>query len=635
MSLRVYFVVSFVVFVILCQFYVLITSIERMSHQIETLEYELRHPGDKRSWKIRADPPDAPQTPFSKDKPPKSDSLQARLQNYLPHDIYQFQFTVWTKQTVDPLVLQKTYFAMQTPDGFYTLPNIDVQPCPSTGCPPLGSTKGFSFWKAYSLKVVEDGNGQYAKRLLSQIKAFTLGDDHEPLQLNQYTFRIFPCRGPQCPQSCTDWVATQGVQGGIAAYDMKDGLCRFTNMHLDRNFMGRCQCEETCMTDAANQYRSTYPFVSVQQVQSFYPHAEIDKNGQIQWSTLLADRKTPSVELSNYKRLRYKYLRRPVALDFACDDDNIRWNITHHMDLEHFVMVFPLHKLLLFGIPKVGITEWLKFLRFSYGAGDYQAFPHHKRDRVYLLLSSMTEAKAQELLMDPSWTKAVFFRNPAERILSAYLDKFVGEEYGRRKLRLTEPAMRQHYHQLHVLNETTGSISLEGFVDLMQAEREYDTNFPGTKYADWRGLTWLTDPHWKPQVMSSSLHTLLPHMDFVGSLSNVANHTRLLLERVGLWESHGTKFTAPTTKALICDLYPYPNTSIVPEGFNQPKSSAGPAVHATRSKEKMDKYYTPELLERVQELFAWDYSVWQDLEKSGHQVLKGSDLTLVKQECGR
>jgi len=26
---------------------------------------------------------------------------------------------------------------------------------------------------------------------------------------------------------------------------------------------------------------------------------------------------------------------------------------------------------------------------------------------------------------DPTWTKAVFFRDPAKRLLSAYLDKFV------------------------------------------------------------------------------------------------------------------------------------------------------------------------------------------------------------------
>ena len=37
------------------------------------------------------------------------------------------------------------------------------------------------------------------------------------------------------------------------------------------------------------------------------------------------------------------------------------------------------------------------------------------------LLGKMTREEAADALNDPSWVKAVFFRDPVERLLSAYL----------------------------------------------------------------------------------------------------------------------------------------------------------------------------------------------------------------------
>ena len=41
-------------------------------------------------------------------------------------------------------------------------------------------------------------------------------------------------------------------------------------------------------------------------------------------------------------------------------------------------------------------------------------------------LTDVPPKYAERLLLDPEWTKAVFVRDPKERVLSAYLDKAIG-----------------------------------------------------------------------------------------------------------------------------------------------------------------------------------------------------------------
>ncbi len=50
------------------------------------------------------------------------------------------------------------------------------------------------------------------------------------------------------------------------------------------------------------------------------------------------------------------------------------------------------------GIPKVGITQWIQFLRFTLGARDYRAHPHSKRDQRLLRFDSMREEVQMEIL---------------------------------------------------------------------------------------------------------------------------------------------------------------------------------------------------------------------------------------------
>ena len=87
------------------------------------------------------------------------------------------------------------------------------------------------------------------------------------------------------------------------------------------------------------------------------------------------------------------------------------------------VLLFPRAKLAFCGIPKVGITQWIQFARFVAGAKDYPSLPHYKLDTDYLRFDKLNASIQEEIWLSKDWTWSVFLRDPAERLLSAYLDK--------------------------------------------------------------------------------------------------------------------------------------------------------------------------------------------------------------------
>merc|ERR1740139_1541042 len=86
-------------------------------------------------------------------------------------------------------------------------------------------------------------------------------------------------------------------------------------------------------------------------------------------------------------------------------------------------ILFPTYKLAFCGIPKVAYTSWLQFLRFTIGAKDYRSFPHNKIDANLVRFDRIPGRSRRKILRSGEWTRAVFLRDPAERLLSAYLDK--------------------------------------------------------------------------------------------------------------------------------------------------------------------------------------------------------------------
>lgn len=151
------------------------------------------------------------------------------------------------------------------------------------------------------------------------------------------------------------------------------------------------------------------------------------------------------------------------------------WSLAKHS----YCCSAPKAKLIFCGIPKVGVSEWLKLFRRLTGAGDYLSFPHYKQDLTEFHLSSLPLKQAEAMLTDPSWTKAVFFRDPAERLLSAYLDKIVGEGY------------TQKFFNIGSGDDPNPTVlSFEEFVNLT-------ANTIRKNKHDRKGVHYRSDPHWK------------------------------------------------------------------------------------------------------------------------------------------
>ena len=87
----------------------------------------------------------------------------------------------------------------------------------------------------------------------------------------------------------------------------------------------------------------------------------------------------------------------------------------------HHVYINQRHKLMITTIPKVACTEFMRLMIRMTGARNWRMDPHFRPKNP--TLSRLVPPEASAILNDRSWTKAVFFRDPAERLLSAYLDK--------------------------------------------------------------------------------------------------------------------------------------------------------------------------------------------------------------------
>ena len=105
-------------------------------------------------------------------------------------------------------------------------------------------------------------------------------------------------------------------------------------------------------------------------------------------------------------------------------------------------------------------------------------------DRDKHLVSKLSLQKAQALVDDRRYTWAVFFRDPAQRLLSAYRNRILGRG---------------------------GNETFAAFVSRIRLDRK-------------------ADPHWRPQRYLFNNELLLERYDFVGNFGRIQADARRLLE---------------------------------------------------------------------------------------------------------
>jgi hypothetical protein len=73
-----------------------------------------------------------------------------------------------------------------------------------------------------------------------------------------------------------------------------------------------------------------------------------------------------------------------------------------------------------FVVPKNGSLEWLKLFRRMMGYDDWKTFPPHDvRHNGLPRLDEFNKEQEFKMMTSAEWTRAMFVRNPLERVLLA------------------------------------------------------------------------------------------------------------------------------------------------------------------------------------------------------------------------
>jgi len=226
-------------------------------------------------------------------------------------------------------------------------------------------------------------------------------------------------------------------------------------------------------------------------------------------------------------------------------------------------LVVPEYKLVFFTLPKVACTEWKLLFRRMYGLPEWPEDQlsqdlHNPVFNQLMYISNYTQQEAQEMLTSDEWTRAVFVREPKERVLSAFLNKFVEEK----RFFVNKCCQRSSFH-IDVDVERGHCI---------RKKQEGDFVYFLNRTLD------CPNPHWNPQVDAID-EKWWKQMSFVGYMHHVADDAERLLKQIytpkgtSAWDDYGKSGWGSnrTTAFMVRDT----------------------AHHATNAHNKLRKYYTP------------------------------------------
>lgn len=257
---------------------------------------------------------------------------------------------------------------------------------------------------------------------------------------------------------------------------------------------------------------------------------------------------------------------------------------TMRVDWDSSPMVDEAHRLIFCEQPKVACTEFKRlFMRLigkppmepvQHKDGPYQEgdWVHDPKTNGIPRLSDYSIAAAQRMLEDPQWTKAIFVRDPLEKVLSGYLDK----------CRMPVEERKSIWH----CPNAYGYIS---FADFLEAIFRAET----------REEQLAMDRHWRPQYLNCDMDKWIDYYQFSGNFSHLQSHSRYLLESLDLYDDYGHGWR------------PY-GESWSTDGSDG-KDLFEEAVHAGHDRHALEKirlHYTKELADKALEFYRRDYEIF-------------------------
>jgi Sulfotransferase family len=236
-----------------------------------------------------------------------------------------------------------------------------------------------------------------------------------------------------------------------------------------------------------------------------------------------------------------------------------------------------------------------------YGYTDWNVhndvLPHQPGANGLNYLYHYTPRQADFMLTDPSWTRAIFVREPKERLLSAYLDKALHNGGKYVKVHCCDVPQLKALLQCDIGRDHKGGrafpppkspqTSLVSFPEFLQ------TVYPQCM-----------DPHWRPQAERMP-EKYWKYINFVGHMDTVKSDTRRLLEALGAWKTFGATGWEQQQQG--------DNSVTIGDEDDDDDDErkvifAGTVEHATAARERLTEFYTTPALELLAEkLHAVDY----------------------------
>lgn len=246
------------------------------------------------------------------------------------------------------------------------------------------------------------------------------------------------------------------------------------------------------------------------------------------------------------------------------------------------------HKLLFCPIAKVANTDIKQLFIRMRGRYTWDSKDGDTINRGLLRLKiRIPLSEAEQLYRDPTWTKAVFIRDPLERLVSGYLDKC--------RLPLSE-----RYDTACPLNS---SLSFQEFVRMVFAMNATGANL-----------------HFAPQHLYCDLKVWAPFYQFQGNFSHLRNHTTFLLQSLGLFEDYGRGWYSNSALSGGMDMFEE-NLN-----FHKDNSAAGNNVQAKAR--KYGRLFTKELADEALHWYKTDYDVFSLPVPTWYSVLFRSPAPL-------
>jgi hypothetical protein len=245
------------------------------------------------------------------------------------------------------------------------------------------------------------------------------------------------------------------------------------------------------------------------------------------------------------------------------------------------------YKVIFFQVAKAASSEWLRFFAKLQGLSTYCDNPHlhdNKTNGIKRLCDFSTE-EAQRMMLDPTWTKAIFVRNPKTRILSAYLDKSV---------------VHHGYFEKHQCVSYAKMMGSKGNIS-KKALRECQE-----KHEDFGFFLKTLVPVLKDNVHWRTAHSRVdskwwPYIDYISNMENLSEdaehflrYIKSTVDGVSAWDRIG--YTGWSDNERSCD-------SIGDKAFLQKRDTH----HQTNAGDKLRQYYTPELERFVEEFYHKDF----------------------------